>query len=168
MPSSMIANVVKMGIRVLEYSLMLTLLVYYVSSAYNDIRHASLVKILSLYPLVMSFYYYLVLVTTKITVSVGSINSICTACKEFRPRMASHCDFCDICVPNRDHHCPLAGKCICAENAPVFLFFLLFLAIEMFLSIFISPVPEIFVFLSLSTVPPFSWTFYLLLQTGLL
>ncbi len=36
----------------------------------------------------------------------------------------SHCDDCDICVREQDHHCPWTGKCIAKFNLKIFYIFL--------------------------------------------
>ena len=40
----------------------------------------------------------------------------CGICKIKMDRDIYHCQDCDICVRNFDHHCPWTGKCIGAGN----------------------------------------------------
>ena len=42
----------------------------------------------------------------------------CLKCNIFVPKefKISHCNDCDICVREQDHHCPLTGKCIAKYN----------------------------------------------------
>eukprot|EP01065_Artemidia_motanka_P008255 TRINITY_DN14121_c0_g1_i1.p1 TRINITY_DN14121_c0_g1~~TRINITY_DN14121_c0_g1_i1.p1 ORF type:complete len:430 (+),score=95.49 TRINITY_DN14121_c0_g1_i1:48-1292(+) len=36
----------------------------------------------------------------------------CTTCKLRRPPRAAHCNFCDFCVREYDHYCPMVGSCV--------------------------------------------------------
>lgn len=48
----------------------------------------------------------------------------CSICKIYRPRTASHCYECGVCVEELDHHCPWTGKCIGKKNIRFFYAFL--------------------------------------------
>lgn len=157
----MILKLTKKGIKALEYVFMIILLAYYACCIYNCVASPSVARALSLYPLVLSLYYYLSLVRAEVPAATGSTNSICSQCKSFRCRGASHCEFCDTCVPERDHHCPLVGKCICRQNSAQFLFFLFFLALQMFLNTFSSCIPEVFVLFSLAISSYVVWVCYI-------
>jgi hypothetical protein len=40
----------------------------------------------------------------------------CSKCKIQQPRNAFHCNLCDCCVVNLDHHCGFIGRCIAKRN----------------------------------------------------
>jgi len=49
----------------------------------------------------------------------------CTVCKIWisLEKKTQHCNFCNICIEGRDHHCPWTGKCIGRRNyIPFFIF----------------------------------------------
>lgn len=48
----------------------------------------------------------------------------CSQCRIDRPKTASHCYQCGVCVENIDHHCPWTGKCIGEKNLYWFYMFL--------------------------------------------
>lgn len=48
----------------------------------------------------------------------------CSLCQLERPRTASHCYDCNVCVDELDHHCPWTGKCIGKKNLQTFHLFL--------------------------------------------
>jgi hypothetical protein len=48
----------------------------------------------------------------------------CGFCGIDRPRTASHCYECGLCVDHLDHHCPWTGKCIAKKNLDRFYYFL--------------------------------------------
>jgi len=56
------------------------------------------------------------------TRSVGTFE--CNICNIERPRTASHCYECGVCVDQLDHHCPWTGKCIARKNLRCFYLFL--------------------------------------------
>ena len=42
-----------------------------------------------------------------------STNTVfCNTCHIWRPRRASHCSHCNVCVEVLDHHCPFVGTCV--------------------------------------------------------
>lgn len=47
----------------------------------------------------------------------------CFSCQIWRPFRAVHCDACDCCVMELDHHCPWLGTCIGLYNYRHFLLF---------------------------------------------
>ncbi|TMW61884.1 hypothetical protein Poli38472_010947 [Pythium oligandrum] len=49
---------------------------------------------------------------------------ICAQCQLRRPRNASHCSDCRVCVCELDHHCPWTGKCIGKRTLQLFYAFL--------------------------------------------
>ena len=48
----------------------------------------------------------------------------CQNCASYQPPATVHCIHCDICILNRDHHCPWVGKCIGRDNSVFFSLFL--------------------------------------------
>ena len=60
----------------------------------------------------------------------------CSKCNIVVPRTfrISHCNICQVCVKNHDHHCPWTGKCIGEKNLMPFYVFLCFLLGYMFMS----------------------------------
>ncbi|GLE11061.1 hypothetical protein PINS_up023359 [Pythium insidiosum] len=59
---------------------------------------------------------------------------ICAQCQLRRPKDASHCADCGVCVRKLDHHCPWTGKCI--GRRTLMLFYLFLWAITIHLVIF--------------------------------
>jgi palmitoyltransferase ZDHHC9/14/18 len=55
----------------------------------------------------------------------------CGQCCMDRPRTASHCYECGLCVDHLDHHCPWTGKCIAKKNLDRFHYFLYSLCLHM-------------------------------------
>lgn len=60
---------------------------------------------------------------------LSSLNNTmeCGRCNVDRPRTATHCYECGVCVDQLDHHCPWTGKCIAKRNIQTFRIFLFFL-----------------------------------------
>jgi palmitoyltransferase ZDHHC9/14/18 len=56
--------------------------------------------------------------------STGAPQIMCGQCQLDRPRTASHCYECGLCVDELDHHCPWTGKCIAKKNLQRFHYFL--------------------------------------------
>ncbi len=54
-----------------------------------------------------------------------AINTLkfCETCLIFRPVKSAHCNNCNNCVAEFDHHCVWLGTCIGRSNYPVFLYF---------------------------------------------
>ena len=48
----------------------------------------------------------------------------CSICNIGRPKYASHCYECGVCISEIDHHCPWTGKCIGKKNLVPFYWFL--------------------------------------------
>ena len=61
----------------------------------------------------------------------------CSKCNIIVPKTFKirHCEICDVCVMNYDHHCPWTGKCIGRYNIIFFYFFLTFLIFYMMMSL---------------------------------
>ena len=61
----------------------------------------------------------------------------CNKCNIIVPKnfKIHHCEICDVCVMNYDHHCPWTGKCIGRYNIIFFYFFLTFLIFYMMMSL---------------------------------
>ena len=49
----------------------------------------------------------------------------CETCLIFRPQKAAHCNLCNNCVSEFDHHCVWLGTCVGKNNYPFFLSFVL-------------------------------------------
>jgi hypothetical protein len=60
----------------------------------------------------------------------------CNKCNICVPRnfCINHCEVCDVCVMQYDHHCPWTGKCIGKYNIISFYCFLFFLIAYIFMS----------------------------------
>lgn len=56
----------------------------------------------------------------------------CRTCKHLRPKNASHCKLCDVCVGNFDHHCIVLGCCIGERNVGSFIAYLFSVSITAF------------------------------------
>ena len=40
----------------------------------------------------------------------------CKVCRVIKDKWITHCDDCNVCIKNLDHHCPVTGKCIGRGN----------------------------------------------------
>ncbi len=58
----------------------------------------------------------------------------CLRCLALKIQKAHHCEDCDVCISNYDHHCVWVGKCIGGRNLVLFY-------------VFIASIPVLFVFL---------------------
>jgi hypothetical protein len=60
----------------------------------------------------------------------------CSNCNIIIPKSfrVVHCQKCQVCIINQDHHCPWTGKCIGQRNIIFFYIFLTFLLCYMFMS----------------------------------
>ena len=61
----------------------------------------------------------------------------CNKCNIIVPKTfkITHCDICNVCVMNYDHHCPWTGKCIGRYNIIFFFCFLTFLISYLMMSL---------------------------------
>lgn len=62
----------------------------------------------------------------------------CTKCLSLRAQKAYHCEDCDVCIEEWDHHCVWVGKCIGRQNLLVFY-------------VFVATIPIFFVFVMFMT-----------------
>mmetsp|Transcript_17796 Transcript_17796/g.28430 ORF Transcript_17796/g.28430 Transcript_17796/m.28430 type:complete len:541 (+) Transcript_17796:23-1645(+) len=51
-------------------------------------------------------------------------SNFCWRCKFIRPIRSKHCYDCDRCVAKFDHHCPMVGNCVAANNHRFFVLFM--------------------------------------------
>ncbi len=60
----------------------------------------------------------------------------CNKCNICTPKCFDlhHCEVCNVCVMQYDHHCPWTGKCIGKYNIISFYFFIFFLFVYIFMS----------------------------------
>ena len=49
----------------------------------------------------------------------------CAICGAYRAEATYHCEDCDVCIRDYDHHCPVTGKCIGEGNILFFYAFLI-------------------------------------------
>jgi len=63
----------------------------------------------------------------------------CDKCNIILPMTikVEHCSFCNICILNRDHHCPWIGKCVGRYNIVQFCVFFTFLYLFIICSIIV-------------------------------
>lgn len=54
----------------------------------------------------------------------------CNTCMIYRPRRAVHCQNCDSCVEQFDHHCPFISTCVGRRNYTSFFFFVVMLLVD--------------------------------------
>jgi len=54
----------------------------------------------------------------------------CTACNLEQPLRTKHCEDCQKCIAQYDHHCPWVGTCIGEKNHLQFWWFLVFQSIQ--------------------------------------
>ena len=54
-------------------------------------------------------------------------STFCDRCEGYRPIGAIHCNDCNVCIEEYDHHCPWSSKCIGKRNVMVFHTFLVLL-----------------------------------------
>ncbi|CAD8144488.1 unnamed protein product [Paramecium pentaurelia] len=55
----------------------------------------------------------------------------CKVCKLIQAKETQHCQDCDVCIQEFDHHCPWTGKCIGKGNIKQFYYFIISTAIFM-------------------------------------
>lgn len=64
---------------------------------------------------------------------VGELSTFCEKCDSYRPHGAIHCNDCQVCIEEYDHHCPWSSKCIGKKNV---LWFHVFLSILFILMVY--------------------------------
>jgi hypothetical protein len=55
---------------------------------------------------------------------VGEMSTFCEKCQSYRKHGTIHCNDCNVCVEDYDHHCPWSSKCIGKRNVAWFHLFL--------------------------------------------
>ena len=64
-------------------------------------------------------------------------NDICPRCKILTTPRSHHCNICDQCVQNWDHHCPWINNCVGLRNHGAFFLHLLF--VTLLFGLYIEP-----------------------------
>ena len=59
-------------------------------------------------------------------------------CITKKPKRSYHCDICNVCIQQYDHHCPWINNCVGKKNIKRFMFFLISVEICLLGIIFIS------------------------------
>lgn len=72
---------------------------------------------------------------------------ICETCKIVRPPGASHCNQCDNCVMDFDHHCIFISNCVGRRNHKTFYLFLIFGSIFSILATILNSITMFYVFI---------------------
>ncbi|KRW99536.1 hypothetical protein PPERSA_02394 [Pseudocohnilembus persalinus] len=77
---------------------------------------------------------------------IGKIRQYCKRCQIVKERKTFHCNDCDICIEEFDHHCPWTGKCIGKGNISEFYQFLcntmLYMLFNIIILIFNNDIPK--------------------------
>lgn len=72
----------------------------------------------------------------KIRIENGEVKLMwCNACQFHRPPRSVHCDICNYCIEEFDHHCIWLNHCIGRRNYRFFFAFIVFQTIDLILSI---------------------------------
>jgi len=76
------------------------------------------------------------------------IHAFCPTCLVYKTPHSKHCQFCDVCVEEFDHHCPWTNTCVAAGNHGYFVYFIMTLTLGSLLQIyifytFIASLPEV-------------------------
>lgn len=61
--------------------------------------------------------------STRFASSSTVASRVCDLCGAHQEPFTEHCDDCDVCVAEYDHHCPWMGKCIGKQNMRAFKLF---------------------------------------------
>ncbi|KAF5139592.1 dhhc-type zinc finger domain-containing protein [Vairimorpha ceranae] len=132
--------------RKLEYLVISCVVCFYILSIYDTITSSH--KILPLYFCLLSFYYYIRLLTKHpdIYLDFNCVDNVCKRCNRLTGRKSVHCEICNKCFYKRDHHCVITGKCISADNTPDLYFTVLFMFLYSILALFRSSCLKEFIF----------------------
>lgn len=132
----------------LEFLVISTVVSFYMLSIYDTILSSH--KIIPLYTVCLSFYYYLMLLTKSpgilLDLSCSQIQGLCKKCNRIVGNRTVHCEICNKCYYKRDHHCIITGKCIASNNTKDLFFNLFFLFIYSVLAMNRESVLKEFVF----------------------
>lgn len=63
---------------------------------------------------------------------------ICSECRAHKNDRMYHCDICERCISNYDHHCPWINGCVGRHNIKRFVTFLMLLLTVMLLNAFLE------------------------------
>lgn len=85
----------------------------------------------------MIFFYVSLILPPKIeekgniALFLNETRKICLECVRRKPKRSYHCDICQVCIPQYDHHCTWINNCVGKKNIARFMFFIVFLVLSL-------------------------------------